>query len=352
MEDRSGQVLGIALTFLVLAWVTVGLRCYVRTFMVKGFGIDDYTMLLTLCFFTSYLVCQIGGALHGTGIRREKLTDANAQIALHFWFFCEIFYTLSTCMLKISVGFFLLRITIVRLHLWIIRFIMVVSAIVGVAESRTLQSSSSSANPSHIVSGLNSFADWVFAVLPVLIVKDLQMKKRMKFVVAGVIALAAIGCTATIARLPYTRTLKGYKGDFLYRTTDFAIWSTVEVGLGITAGSIATLRPLLKQAFEITRSASAMPWSKPSLSSGHMESGKELSNLNSIQKINHHHNIAGAKRKRGIRRGNFPRLKHAIRVMAAPAETAHLHNNNHRRRQPRRPLAITKRPPAQAQRGA
>ncbi|KAF7441428.1 Integral membrane protein [Pyrenophora tritici-repentis] len=66
MEDRSGQVLGIALTFLVLAWVTVGLRCYVRTFMVKGFGIDDYTMLLTLCFFTSYLVCQIGGALHGT----------------------------------------------------------------------------------------------------------------------------------------------------------------------------------------------------------------------------------------------------------------------------------------------
>jgi len=93
------------------------------------------------------------------------------------------------------------------------------------------------------------------------------------------------GCTATIARLPYTRTLKGYKGDFLHRTTDFAIWSTVEVGLGITAGSIATLRPLLKQAFEMTRSASAMPWSKPSISSGHIQSGKELSNLkHSIQK--------------------------------------------------------------------
>jgi hypothetical protein len=93
------------------------------------------------------------------------------------------------------------------------------------------------------------------------------------------------GCTATIARLPYTRTLEGYKGDFLYRTTDFAMWSTVEVGLGITAGSIATLRPLLKQAFEITRSASAMPWSKPSLISGQQQSGKELSNLKpSIQK--------------------------------------------------------------------
>jgi hypothetical protein len=30
MEDRSGTVLAIAITFSVLAWLTVGLRCYVR----------------------------------------------------------------------------------------------------------------------------------------------------------------------------------------------------------------------------------------------------------------------------------------------------------------------------------
>ena len=181
--------------------------------MVKGFGVDDYTMLLTLASFTSYLVAQIGGALHGTGVRREKLTQANAQTALHYWFFCEIFYTISTCLLKVSVGFFLLRITIVRIHLWIIRMIMVVSVVVGIAytsvvifqckpisywwnldptQTGTCLSSTVVMNLTFGVSGLNSFADWVFAVLPVLIVKDLQMKKRMKFVVAGVIALAAM----------------------------------------------------------------------------------------------------------------------------------------------------------------
>lgn len=62
------------------------------------------------------------------------------------------------------------------------------------------------------------------------------------------------GSTATIIRLPYTTTLKPYKGDFLYRTTDFAIWTTVEVGVGITAGCIATLKPLLKASFLTTRS--------------------------------------------------------------------------------------------------
>jgi hypothetical protein len=71
-----------------------------------------------------------------------------------------------------------------------------------------------------------------------------------------------------------------YKGDFLYRTTDFAIWTTVEVGLGITAGSIATLRPLMKQALEITRSASTLPWSKPSFgNSAPLQSGQQLSTL-------------------------------------------------------------------------
>lgn len=34
--------------------------------------------------------------------------------------------------------------------------------------------------------------------------------------------------------------------DFLYATVDIAIWSDVEQGLAITAGSLATLRPLYK----------------------------------------------------------------------------------------------------------
>jgi hypothetical protein len=35
--------------------------------------------------------------------------------------------------------------------------------------------------------------------------------------------------------------------DFLWATTDIAIWSDIEQGLAITAGSLATLRPLWRQ---------------------------------------------------------------------------------------------------------
>lgn len=47
--------------------------------------------------------------------------------------------------------------------------------------------------------------------------------------------------------MPYVWTVKQYKGDFLYRTTDVAIWTTVEVGVGIFAGNLATLRPLFQK---------------------------------------------------------------------------------------------------------
>lgn len=47
---------------------------------------------------------------------------------------------------------------------------------------------------------------------------------------------------AVIARLPYLKYFDS--PDFLWATTDIAIWSTIEQGFAITAGSLATLRPL------------------------------------------------------------------------------------------------------------
>lgn len=181
--------------------------------LVKGFGLDDKVMVLTLLFFTVYLACQIGGAVHGSGQRRENITDEDAQTALRFWFFCEVFYTISTSVFKIAIGLFLLRITIHPIHIWIIRIIMAIAAVVGVAytllvifqcnpisfwwdldptHSGTCLSASLVMYFTYAVSALNSFADWTFGILPIFVVKDLQMKRRVKVIVSGIIGLAAM----------------------------------------------------------------------------------------------------------------------------------------------------------------
>jgi len=171
-------------------------------------------------------------------------------------------------MLKIAIGLFFLRIANNRVHIFIIKSIMYISAVLGVTyfsivlfqchpisfwwdlnpdhHGRCL-SASVMADTSYVVSALNSVADWVFGILPIFIVKDLQMHRHQKAVVAVILGFAAVGSSATIIRLPYVWTVKEYKGEFLWRTADVAIWTTVEVGIGITAGNLGTLRPLMQR---------------------------------------------------------------------------------------------------------
>lgn len=66
---------------------------------------------------------------------------------------------------------------------------------------------------------------------------------------------------ATIVRIPYVHTL-GDAQDFLYSTTDVAIWSCSETGLAITASCGAVLRPLFRQVLSSSRHVSSRVMSR------------------------------------------------------------------------------------------
>lgn len=48
MDGRGKEVLAVAILFFLLTWVTVSLRIYVRGFMLKTWGNDDWAMLTTV----------------------------------------------------------------------------------------------------------------------------------------------------------------------------------------------------------------------------------------------------------------------------------------------------------------
>lgn len=64
------------------------------------------------------------------------------------------------------------------------------------------------------------------------------------FPISAHLTLINSASTAVIVRMPYVLDFKN--ADFLYATVDIAIWSDIEQGLAITAGSLATLRPLYR----------------------------------------------------------------------------------------------------------
>jgi hypothetical protein len=64
-----------------------------------------------------------------------------------------------------------------------------------------------------------------------------------KFLLEYYLLTGSSGSTASIVRFPYIYQLTETE-DFLWSNTDVSIWSTVEPGIGITASSMATMRPL------------------------------------------------------------------------------------------------------------
>jgi hypothetical protein len=177
-------------------------------------------------------------------IRKSRTSLSNADDQKHqhneqFWFFCELFYVLSTSLLKVSIGLFLLRVATKPLHLWIIRAVMLFSAVFGSAFAFVVifqcwpianwwslnPAEKHCINPTIIItltyaiSAVNVIADWTIGIIPIFIVQDLQMSTRQRRLVAAILGFAALGSTATIVRLPYIKSLKGsflgWNGDFL-----------------------------------------------------------------------------------------------------------------------------------------
>ena len=94
--------------------------------------------------------------------------------------------------------------------------------------------------------------DWIFAVLPVTILWHAKMDRRTKSVCAFLLSLGAFGSLCSIVRFRYINGLS-ITPDFFWNAANISIWSTIELGIGIIAGSLATLRPLFKRLFYSAR---------------------------------------------------------------------------------------------------
>ncbi|GAT23289.1 integral membrane protein [Aspergillus luchuensis] len=257
-DDRSLEVKAVAAAFMSVACVTVILRCYVRGWIVRAFGWDDWAMVVAMGFYAMFSGCMIGGSLYGTG-RRFKDLDAHQRVTA-----MEIAYCFAAVACKISVCIFLMRITVRRLHIWILWTVIagMVFMFIMLLQCKPLAYfwTRKAFNPdihghcmdiqiviamTYVYSGFAALCDFTVGILPIFLVRKLHMKHKTKMAVVGILSMACIASSATIIRIPWVHTFADW--DFLYATVEIALWSNIECGLGITAGSLATLRPLLRK---------------------------------------------------------------------------------------------------------
>lgn len=96
----------------------------------------------------------------------------------------------------------------------------------------------------YFVSATSLVTDFSCAILPSVVLWKLQMNKRTKISVITILSLGFLASSATIVRLPGIKYFSA-RTEHLYHIGDVAIWTLIECGLGIIAGSVAMIKPLV-----------------------------------------------------------------------------------------------------------
>ncbi|KUI53596.1 hypothetical protein VP1G_01006 [Cytospora mali] len=263
VPNRARPLEAVAISLITLTIISFSLRTYVRTRMVKAFGLDDWFMSFATITYILFVTCVLVGVHYGTGKLSKDVPPADYSNAMQYWLYCYIWYCWTMIFSKISIGIFLIRIIVEKVHLWFIYVALFINVLSGMVffmvtllqchpvsyfwnknQDGSCIDMDIIIALTYLYSSFNIICDFTFALLPILIVKGLNMNKKLKIAIIPLLSMGCIASSAVIVRLAYVQRFRD--PEFLYATTDIAIWSTVEAGLAVTAGSLACVRPLFK----------------------------------------------------------------------------------------------------------
>ncbi|QSZ35292.1 hypothetical protein DSL72_008161 [Monilinia vaccinii-corymbosi] len=266
LEQRALTIVIVNFVFLVISTITLGLRCFVRMTR-EAFGLDDWMILLGWAMFAVNVCMSSMAAVNGLGVHNLAITAAEMAPAVKYFTIFQLFTLTGTLPVKASICLSLLRITPNPTYKKILFAIMIgsiVTVLIGdlvvVVTCRPMSftwdktipdGQCSSINAilalSYCFSAMNIITDWSTAVLPAIIVWNLQLAPRIKVAISVLLGMGFFASIATIVRLKY---FPDYANpvDYLYNVAPIVWWSTIEIGLGIIAACLSTLRPLFRFA--------------------------------------------------------------------------------------------------------
>ncbi|GCB26991.1 hypothetical protein AAWM_09876 [Aspergillus awamori] len=261
-----------------LAIICVSLRCFVRLYILRAFGWDDALVVTALALFIALGVLCMMGLEAGIGhtladFESFSLKSGNPMDSLHalqyamiYWWLGQMLYLWASAVAKVAIALALLRLAVRPLHRFILWTVIGTVICIGLVfwlilllDCRPIGYFWGQINPlnsgtclptnilliiAYIYSSLSIVCDFTLGIFPAALIWGLHMSPRTKVALGAILGLGAVASVAVVIRLPY---LKHYAdADFLYSTYQIAIWSVMETGLAIIAGSLITLRPLFR----------------------------------------------------------------------------------------------------------
>ncbi|KAF2224689.1 hypothetical protein BDZ85DRAFT_82823 [Elsinoe ampelina] len=247
----------VLLAFVVLS---VAIRFYVRIKMLGQFGLEDWSMLAAFVF--SATQCSIAIAVVTFGIRGAYGDHRARNITMHLSKFSTGMFALALVALKISLGFFFLKIfSHKKMQRYSITALCILSTITGLAYfafasftcTALIIAPGSEVNcPIQPVSTGVFYAfsivsigsDYTFTLMAVYALWRAKLPLTTKLPACALLVMGTVGGIASTIRFsllvkPVTRE------NYLASIFDVGKWTIVEHSIGVIAANLAMTRPLL-----------------------------------------------------------------------------------------------------------
>ncbi|KAL1998723.1 hypothetical protein VTN02DRAFT_5679 [Thermoascus thermophilus] len=268
---KAPCTLGVVSFLTGIAAVVVALRSYVRAWILTRFGPDDYIMLVAMACSFAVLGCFAGESRHGLGRYNQYITQADQVMLRKYTFYHSIVVMVGISAVKMSVGFFLLRVAeqtrfrklIIGMLIFLLPFTLAcagtlvfqctpVSAAWDLSRRPSARCFSSHTFTSIGLfnSAVNVATDVLFAALPIPMFGSIKVNKRTKASLMAILSLGYLACTAAVVKIVSQTQVLKLKDP--YRDSTFATWNSVELNVGILAGSLPTIRPLVRSIIDTT----------------------------------------------------------------------------------------------------
>ncbi|KAK8084247.1 hypothetical protein PG997_005518 [Apiospora hydei] len=262
-EGRIKEIITILSVFSAVATLVVALRIYTRAIILRSFGTDDAVIIgaLILTIGSAVAIGLEGKFGLGTHTWVQPLEDFIPY--MKSFYVSIILYNVGLCLIKVSILLQYRRIFTQKLTQWmsggLLGFILAWTVTLSVLLPLVCYPVDKFWEPAlpgscvdqlavwYVMAGVNIITDFAIFVIPLPVIKSLQLPTKQKMLLVVVFGLGLFTCVISCLRI---RTLKmaSLTKDPNWDNTDAALWSFIELCIGMLTSSLPTLRPLIAAA--------------------------------------------------------------------------------------------------------
>ncbi|CZT21442.1 related to integral membrane protein [Ramularia collo-cygni] len=261
----SGEaVVGVTISFTVLAGLATVARLVTRIGIVHSAGLDDLVISIAIVLSIMLTIAMCQQVKYGMGRHADSLSvEDHVQSLVWFWASVWVYY-LALCFAKLSILIQYLRLfpeRKFRAKCFLLIGIVIgwtmfafFSAVFACRPIRYFWDSSIQGSCLDRLAvwfantAVNILTDICTAVLPLPVLKSLNLPKKQRFMLMAVFGLGAVTCIISILRLPALYAVSKTK-DTSWDNPLAAIWSSLEVNSGIICSCLPTLNGCISRYF-------------------------------------------------------------------------------------------------------